>query len=252
MRVGSLLIAALILAAPAADAAQTPTKKPVAARPAGKPAPKPAAKPAAKPVWTSVVVRTPDGYRMGNPDAAVKLVEYGSRTCPVCGAFGREATKPLEEMVKTGKLSWEFREFLVHGQPDIAPAMLGRCIGTAKFFPVLERMYIEQDPIEEKLRDPAAPALAEKMQRQPALEVAKAWADYLGYYPFMAKQGMTAAQAQACLADTKELDTILRTMGEAQESLNVHGTPSFFINDKPAENAYSWATLQPLLQAAGL
>jgi protein-disulfide isomerase len=252
MRVGPLLVAALILAAPAAHAAQTPAKKPVAAKPADKPTPKPPAKHAAKPVWTSVVVRTPDGYRMGNPDAAVKLVEYGSRTCPVCGAFGREATKPLEEMVKTGKLSWEFREFLVHGQPDIAPAMLGRCIGTAKFFPVLERMYVEQEPIEAKLTDPAAQELFGKMQGHTALEVAKAWADYLGYIPFMAKEGMTPAQAQACLADAKALDAILRTMGEAQESLNVHGTPSFFINGKSAEGAYNWSTLQPLLQAQGL
>ena len=251
MRVGLVLIAALTLAAPAFGAAQAPAKKP-APKASVKPAAKPAAKPAVKPApWTSVVVRTPQGFRMGNPNAAVKLVEYGSRTCPVCGAFGRDSAAPLKAYVASGKLSLEFREFLVHGQPDIAPALLGRCGGTAKFFPILERMYAEQAPVEEKLAAPAARDLGSKMQTQPALEVGKAWADYLGYIPFMAKLGIAPAQSSACLANAKELDQILFVMSDAQDKLNVHGTPSFFINDKPAEGAYSWATLEPMLKAAG-
>ena len=37
--------------------------------------------------WTETVARTPEGgFRMGNPNAPVKLVEYGARTCPTCGA----------------------------------------------------------------------------------------------------------------------------------------------------------------------
>jgi len=247
MRLASLLIAVLALAATPASAAQTPTKKPAA-----KPAAKAAAHPAKTPAWTSMVVRTADGFRVGNPNAKVKLIEYGSRTCPVCGAFGREATKPLMAYVASGKLSWEFREFLVHGQPDIAPALLGRCFGTAKFFPILERMYLEQDAVEEKLGAPEARELGAKMQAQPPLAVAQAWADYLDYVPFMAKLGIAPAKARACLTDAKDLDAILRTMGEAQDKLGVNGTPSFFINGKSAERAYSWASLEPLLKAAGV
>ena len=38
--------------------------------------------------WTEIVSETPEGgYRMGNPDAPVKLVEYASITCPHCGEF---------------------------------------------------------------------------------------------------------------------------------------------------------------------
>ena len=44
-----------------------------------------------------VVSKTPEGgYIVGNPDAPIKLLEYGSRTCPTCGAFGRAAMQPLE------------------------------------------------------------------------------------------------------------------------------------------------------------
>ena len=35
--------------------------------------------------WTTVVSATPEGgFVMGNPNAKVKLVEYGSMTCPHC------------------------------------------------------------------------------------------------------------------------------------------------------------------------
>ena len=76
--------------------------------------------------WTQIVSKTADGgYVMGNPNAAIKLVEYGSRTCPTCGAFGQTGMKPLEEKyVKSGKVSYEFRDFLVHA-PDLGVAALG-------------------------------------------------------------------------------------------------------------------------------
>ena len=39
----------------------------------------------------TTVVRTPaGGYRQGNPDAPVKLIEYGSRTCPTCARFAAD------------------------------------------------------------------------------------------------------------------------------------------------------------------
>ena len=49
---------------------------------------KPAA-PAAKPAdWLSVVVSTPQGgFRQGNPNAKVKLLEFGALTCHYCSAF---------------------------------------------------------------------------------------------------------------------------------------------------------------------
>jgi len=47
--------------------------------------------------WVDVVSKTPEGgYRMGNPDAPVKLVEYGSRSCPHCAAFDAEGFPTLK------------------------------------------------------------------------------------------------------------------------------------------------------------
>ena len=50
---------------------------------------------------------------MGNPDAKVKLVEYGSMTCPHCARVRRRLRPTLtSKYVKTGKVSWEFRNYV--------------------------------------------------------------------------------------------------------------------------------------------
>ena len=66
--------------------------------------------------WLDTVAQTEGGFRVGNPDAPVKLIEYGARSCPTCGAFAREGAEPLlNNYVASGKVSFEFRDFLVHG-----------------------------------------------------------------------------------------------------------------------------------------
>ena len=201
--------------------------------------------------WLETVSATPEGgVRMGNPNAPLKLVEYGSRTCPVCGAFGREGTQPLEQKyIATGKVSWEFREYLVHGQPDVPASLLGKCVPTAVFFPILEQMYINQQPIEEKMSSPQGQALFQKMQNAKPQEVAAAWADYLGYIDFFKQRGLPEDKARACLADTKALDAILQGM-KAGEAKGVNGTPSFFINGDKVD-AISWDQLETVLKARG-
>ena len=46
--------------------------------------------------WSQTVVKTPEGgYLMGNPDAPIKLVEYGSLTCSHCADFSNESHEEL-------------------------------------------------------------------------------------------------------------------------------------------------------------
>src|SRR5205085_7269252 len=60
--------------------------------------------------WTKTVIATPEGgFRMGNPRAKVRLVEYGSLTCPHCRHFAATATGPLKAYVKSGRLSFDYR-----------------------------------------------------------------------------------------------------------------------------------------------
>ncbi len=201
--------------------------------------------------WLETVSATPEGgVRMGNPDAPIKLVEYGSRTCPVCGAFGREATQPLEKgYIATGKVSWEFREYLVHGQPDVPASLLGKCVPIETFFPILEQMYVNQGPVEEKLGSPEGQALFQKYQNAKPQEAATAWADYLGYVDFFKQRGLPEDKARACLADAKALDRILEVMN-AGTAKGVNGTPSFFVNGDKVD-AITWSQLEAVLKARG-
>jgi protein-disulfide isomerase len=202
--------------------------------------------------WLDTVVATPEGgMRMGNPDAPIKLVEYGSRTCPVCGEFGRTATQPLEKnYVATGKVSWEFREYLVHGQPDIPASLLGTCVPKETFFPILEQMYLNQGPVEEKMGSPEGSALFQKYaSAAKPIDAAAPWADLLDYVAFFKQRGLPEDKVRACLADTQKLDKILAGM-KAGEAMGVTGTPSFFINGNKAD-AISWSQLEAVLKASG-
>ncbi len=204
--------------------------------------------------WTQVVSKTPEGgYRMGNPNAALKLVEYGSRTCPTCGLFGREGMRPLEtNYVKSGKVSYEFREFLVHGPPDLPASLLGRCGGAAPFFPLLEAMYRDQAQFETRLEDQrATAALQAKLAGAQPAQVAAAWGDYMGYVDYVKQSGIPEARARACLADTKEIEALVAMMNDAQTNKGVTGTPAFFLNGKMLQNQLAWPQVEQSLKAAG-
>lgn len=200
--------------------------------------------------WTETVAVTPEGgYRIGNPDAAIKLVEYGSRTCPTCGAFGREGNEPLvRNYVSTGKVSFEFRDFAVHGAPDLAAAVLGRCNGTATFFPLLEAMYQDQSATLDRMQ--AIPQAEQaRLQSIPPLQAVSAWADAAGYVDFVKQRGVPEAKARACLADKALLDQVVKITEEG--GATVTGTPTFLLNGEKIENAVTWPQIEAALKGAG-
>lgn len=200
--------------------------------------------------WTQTVSKTAEGgYVMGNPNAAIKLVEYGSRTCPTCGAFGQTGMRPLEETyVKSGKVSYEFRDFMVHA-PDLGVAILGHCAGATPFFPILEQMYLEQPSFLEKLE--GAGAFQQSLQNQPPAQQAAAWANHLGYVDFVKQRGVTDAQAKACLADPKLIAEITNLSETAMRDQDVTGTPTFILNGQKLDGAVSWPQVEQALKGAG-
>ena len=84
--------------------------------------------------WSTVVAATPEGgFMMGNPQAKVKLIEYGSLTCPHCREFDEKAVPLLiANYVKTGVVSWEFRNY-VRDAFDLTASLIARCNGKRAF-----------------------------------------------------------------------------------------------------------------------
>jgi protein-disulfide isomerase len=201
--------------------------------------------------WVDVVSKTPEaGFRQGNPNAPIQLVEYGSRTCPTCGRFAAEGVEPLrQKYISTGKVSYEFRDFPLHGAPDLALALLNQCVGTEAFFPMLDQMFANQSNFGEKMT--ALPeSFMQQLQAMAPPQAAATMAEGMGAIEFVKQRGIPEAKARQCLADQAVIKSIADVMADASNNRGVQGTPSFFINGK-AVDAAMWSQVETALQAAG-
>lgn len=200
--------------------------------------------------WTEVVEKVELGYRMGNPDAPIKLVEYGARSCPACGAFANTATRTLEDKyVASGKVSYEFHDFLVHGAQDLPGALLGACGGTATFFPLLEGMYQNQNDYLDRLQKMPADQQERLKTATPAQGVT-ILAEVGGLIDFVKQRGIPEAKARQCLADQKQLEALAKSTEELGRNGRVSGTPTFYLNGERVQ-AGDWAGVEAALKAAG-
>lgn len=198
--------------------------------------------------WTRMVVRTLDGgFRMGNPAASVKLVEYGSLTCPHCAHFSADAMPGLKARIRSGNLSYEYRNFVLNSA-DIAATLLARCGGTKNFFAITEAMFALQP----KWVGAAAAMTDEQKREMAALPIEQRLgriADAAGLRAIVAKRGVTLAQARQCLSSKAAMDELERIYRRGSD-LGVQGTPTFFVNGERAR-ASTWADLEPILLTAG-
>jgi protein-disulfide isomerase len=213
-------------------------------------APVAAAKAPAGTAWTTTVSETPDGgFQMGNPNAPIKLVEYGSRTCPHCAKFSADSSGGLPKYIDSGKVSYEFRDFPIHA-PDLAAIMLGRCGGPAPFFTILEQMFAAQPEMLPKLEKLPADAQA-KIQGMTPIQQATFWADTVGYREFVEQRGVTAQQANACLTDNSVIDKVNKSLTTADTKYHISGTPTFILNGDVMADINTWDGVEKALKAAG-
>ena len=199
--------------------------------------------------WRQTVVATADGgMAIGNPKAKVSLVEYGSMTCPHCREFAQRGVPPLiANYVKTGKVRFEFRNFVLNGY-DLAASLVARCAGPKRFFPATERIYAEQPKWIARIQS-TAPARIEAAKALPAEKQLAAMSDIAGLKPLGVVSGIPAARIDQCLADKGQAERLMAYARRAGAEQGVKGTPTFFLNGKKVE-AHDWATLEPLIKKA--
>jgi protein-disulfide isomerase len=200
--------------------------------------------------WSEAVTQTNEGgFLMGNPNAEVKLVEFGSMTCPHCAEFDEAAMPQLiEKYVKNGRVSFEFRNF-VRDPYDITAALIARCNGAKTFFPLTRAMFGSQRDWTTKLQEVPADQMQALQTMQPAQQFATI-AEWTGLQQFAAMRGVPVAKSAQCLADQGEIDRLVQMNSDAGSQHQVQGTPSFLINGKLVENAANWKLLEPELQKA--
>jgi len=198
--------------------------------------------------WTLTTTKTAaGGFQMGNPNAPVKLLEYASITCPHCRDFTKNAAEPLKEKyVKTGKVSYEYRNFVLNPL-DVAATLVARCQGADTFFPFVEQLYATQmewlgkfNAIDEK-----------KLQSLGALpqgEQFKQLVVLTGLQDFFKAHGVPEERINACVSDPASLKELIAIRDKGTNEDKVDGTPNFFINGVRAEGVYDWAGLETKLR----
>jgi protein-disulfide isomerase len=200
--------------------------------------------------WSQTVAQTPEGnFLMGNPSAAVKLVEYGSYTCSHCRDFSAEASEEIRKLVDTGKMNFEFRTY-VRDPIDLTTALLARCGGKDIFYPLSEQFFANQTAMFDKIQGQDAAFKA--VESMPPAQRFGAIAQIAGLVEYAQQRGISADQAKQCLADTAAAEKIAKGVEAANTQYQISGTPSFLINGVLVDNVATWATLQPKLKAAGL
>ena len=201
--------------------------------------------------WTRTVVKTAaGGFQMGNPKAKVKLVEYGSMTCPHCGHFD-EAGMPklIDKYVKTGRVSFEFRNY-VRDPFDLAAALVARCNGPKAFFPPTRAIFKDQSNWEDKVRSTPQDQLEKVMSAEPN-QIAVQAAKLAGFQDIAGSQGLDPEKSALCLADADEVGRLVKMAGDANAKYpDFKGVPSFILNGKLLGDTFDWETLEPKLRKA--
>jgi len=197
--------------------------------------------------WTKMIVATPEGgYLMGNPNADVKLVEYGALTCPHCAEFAEKgAPELINEYVKSGRVSYEFRNYLL-GPLDVPMAVIAHCAGPDRFFPVADAFFKSQREIFERVQAASQEQL-EAAQQNPVIGLA----ELAGLPQWAAQRGIPSARANACLSNQQLTDKIVQTSSDTTVQYpDFSGTPAFVLNGEMLKQTATWEKLEPAIRDA--
>ncbi|MGH6652983.1 MAG: thioredoxin domain-containing protein [Sphingopyxis sp.] len=200
--------------------------------------------------WSQTVVKTAEGgYLMGNPDAPIKLIEYGSLTCSHCADFSNESHEELSrDFVDTGRVSFEMRNY-VRDAIDATAAAIIHCAPAERYFPLAENTFASQAEIfknaQANEQGYAAAMALPPAQRFPALAKATK------LDTFFQARGLTGDQINACLSNIANIEALEKGVNAANEQYNIAGTPTFIINGTVAEGVGTWPVLRDRLRTMG-
>jgi protein-disulfide isomerase len=199
--------------------------------------------------WADTASKTEaGGFVVGNPNAAVKLIEYGALSCSHCAEFSEKSHEKLMGFVSKGTVSYEFRPFLLN-PIDVPASLLARCAGPRPFFTIAEQMYAAQRDWLGRTQS-ITEAEQQAWQGMPPEQLAGTIATKLQLDSFVQQRGVSSEQAKACLSDKAAIDELAKITQDGVKQHNVTGTPAFVLDGKTLD-VNTWEAMEPLLIAAG-
>lgn len=218
-----------------------------AAGPSGEPIAK-IAPPAGK-TWAETMSVTPEGgYKMGNPNAPIKLVEYGALSCSHCAEFSETGSAELrDKFVADGRVSYELRLYMLNAL-DVPAALLTTCGPSEAVVPLADQFWGWQRNMFDNLQKagPAFQAVADLPPEKRFAEIARLG----GMDEFFAARGIPADKAKTCLADTNKASALVAATTKAAEEMKITGTPTFFLNGSRMDGN-TWPVVKAALERAG-
>lgn len=164
---------------------------------------------------------------VGQADAKVTVVEYGSPTCPACKSW-HDTNFPIikADYVDTGKVKFVFREFAIHGATDAAIFSIARCAGEKDFFAVLDEAFLKQNEI-----------VTATMKGEVIPEL-----NALG-----AKFQLSAEQVKTCINDKTNVRRINDVRADTQTK-GIDSTPTFMVDGVVIEDN-RWPAVKAAIDA---
>ena len=179
----------------------------------------------------------------------MKVVEFGSYTCPHCAHLAAEVVPQLiAKYVATGKASYDFRNS-VHDRYDLVAAVLTRCTGAGGFFPATAAVYAAQeDWVQQAIGYERAHE--DEIDKLSGPDKAVAIARAAGLDTLFTARGLSPEKQRACFADPQQLAAISAMSKDASETRDIPGTPAVFVNGTLIEGVIDWPKLDAAIAGA--
>ncbi len=166
---------------------------------------------------------------LGDPDAPVTFIEYGSFTCPHCATFHANQFQELQrDYIDTGKVKFIFRE-VYFDRFALWASMIARCGGSTRFFGIHDLIFETQADWIAGGQDPAL--IVDNLKK-------------IGI-----TAGLEAEQVEACMQDEAMAQALVNWFQANAEEDGIEATPTLFINGTKYSNM-AYSDIQPLIEAA--
>jgi protein-disulfide isomerase len=165
------------------------------------------------------------GYVLGDPTAPVEVVEFGDFACSACGEFWRDTWPEMKrELIETGRVSWRHIPFLLGFDRGDDGANAAECAADqGEFWTMHDRLFEGQS---EWLR-----------VRRPKE----------AFLRYAHEVGLDVEEFEDCYDDERGEDRT-RDATRAAHRVSVRGTPTFFINGRPAFGALPFEMFLGLIE----
>ncbi len=154
---------------------------------------------------------------LGNPDAAVTVIEYASFTCPHCASFHTDSFKQLKaDFIDTGKINFIYRD-VYFDRPGLWAAIVARCGEGAenRFFGIADLIYQRQN---QWARSSDPQQIVDQLRT-----IGKT-------------AGLTDGQLDACFSDGDKAQALYAYYLQNADEDGIDSTPSFVINGQKYSN----------------